>query len=321
MIDSAVVSCPVSIAGQLFNLIFIAKSPISVKVHLIAPFCFILFFLLAAFDGRAQYAPENPQPAQFEFYLSGGGTATLRNNVGMAEIRELLPESDLLNRDYTGFNRFTDSYYSGSNISFGAAFNPFLKDDGSRKNIKFRAGFTRFGTESHGFGMMRTVRTPIDTLVSGTSDRTLQVDSVREQNFSAGVAATQYYLDLGVQFDSNWNSRWKGYVGANISIGILLDRQVRVSLTDWRYNDFDNERFDDDNYQTEEEFRTLSNAFGFMAGISAGIGWQVSEAHPFWSNVSLFGEWRPSMHLSRVPEFGTYVTPISFSHFGIRVRA
>lgn len=243
------------------------------------------------------------------------------NAVGMADIRAVMPESDLLNRDYTGFNQFTDRYHGGGNVSFGAAFHPFLKEDGTRKNIKFRVGFTRFDAESHGFRMRSSERTAIDTLVSETSGRILRVDSVREQNFSAGVSAVHYCLDLGVQFDSDWKSRWKGYVGANVSFGIALDREVNVSLSDWRYNDFDRERFDSDHYRTEEEFLSLPNTFNFTAGVFAGLGWQISEAHPFWSNISLFGEWRPSMFISQSSEFGTYVTPVSFSHFGIRIRA
>lgn len=284
-------------------------------------FSFCLLCSAASVDAWAQYSPEKPQPAQFEFYLSGGGAAGLTNAVGMSDFRALMPESDLLNRDYTGFNRFTDRYYGSGNVSFGAAFHPFLKEDGTRKNIKFRVGFTRFDTESHGFRMRSNVRTTIDTLVSETSGRTLNVDSVREQNFSAVARAVHYCLDLGVQFDSHWESRWKGYVGANVSFGIALDREVNVSLTDWRYNDFDGDRFDSENYSTEEEFLSLPNIFSFTAGVFAGIGWQVSDKHPFWSNISLFTEWRPNMFISRSSEFGTYVTPVSFSHFGIRIRA
>lgn len=284
-------------------------------------FSFVLVSLVGFTEAGAQFSVGNPQPMKFEFYLGGGGATTLGNNISVEDMRSVMPDSELLGREYPGFSRRSDNYYGAGNVAVGATFNPFLKDDGSRKNIKLRVGFTRLNSESHGFSFNRNDRTPIDTLESATSGRTLVVDSVRQQNFSAGLGAQHYYLDLGVQFDSNWNSRWQGYVGANVSLGIMLAREANVSFSDWHYTDFADERFDNRNYRSEEEVRSLSNAFGFMAGISAGIAWQLASEHPFWSKVSLFGEWRPSMHISQAPEFGTYVTPISLSHFGVRIRA
>lgn len=276
---------------------------------------------VSATEIRAQYSAESPQSVGFEFYLSSGGATTLGNNVSMADMLSVMPDSEILRREYPGFSSFSDNFNFAGNTSIGATFNPFLKDDGSRKRIKLRPGFTRFNSDSHGLSISRTDQAPFDTLVSGTSDRTLVVDSVRDQNLYANIGAQHYYLDLGVQFDSQWRSRWQGYVGANISLGIILAREARVYLYDQRYINFEDERFSgtDDNF--EEEVRALPNAFGFMAGISAGLSWQVASEHPFWSRVSLFGEWRPSMHISQVPELGTYVTPISFSHFGLRIRA
>lgn len=279
--------------------------------------------LLCTAASYAQDEVENPADEDdILFHVSGGIVLSQSSGAGADDFRRLMPSSEIMARDLSAFTTGGDRLRLNNAFSFGTRWRPFKHDDGTRKRLHLRIGISVFGSSSHHFYSSGTDRYRVDTLVSPVTGSSLPIDSVRFREVRGRTGAEHYYLDLALQYETDWDSRWTGFAAVNLSFGLSTLRQSRAVM----YTDRSAEIGNDYGFvigrehDFEEDFEFHTNGFGGMATLPLGIAWQLSESHPFLSSLQLCAEWRPGIHVSRLEGVGTYLSPISFSVIGFRIR-
>lgn len=256
------------------------------------------------------------------FYISGGSVISRSLPAGADGFRGLMPSSDIMARDLRAFTSEKERIQFNNVFSFGARWQPFKQADGTPKRVHLRVGLSVFGSSSHHYRAAATERLPGDPSVSSATGSLLPTDTVLFREIRARTWARHYYLDLALQYETDWGSRWTGFAAVNLSFGPATLRQSRAVMFTERSTEIagDNGFLIDREYDFAEEFQSHTNGFGGMVTVPLGIAWQLSDANPFLSNVELYAEWRPGIHISRLEGAGSYRSPVSFSVIGFRIR-
>lgn len=256
------------------------------------------------------------------FYISGGSVISRTLSAGADGFRDLMPDSDIMAADLSAFTSEKEQIQFNNAFSFGARWQPFKEADGAPKRVYLRIGLSVFGSSSHHYRAAAAERIPGDTLVSTATGSLLPVDTGRFREIRARTAAEHYYLDLALQYESNWGSRWTGFAAVNLSFGLTTLRQSRAVMYTERTSEIAGDKgfVIDREFDFAEDFQSHTNGFGGMVTLPLGIAFQLSETHPFLSTVQLCAEWRPGIHVSHLESLGTYWSPVSFAVIGFRIR-
>ncbi len=261
---------------------------------------------------------------EFQFYLSTGSLFTGNNDAGFDALRRLDPESSVLSGNYPGYNSESGGWNYSNILSFGASFKPFKNEDGSRRNVRMRVGLSSLSVVPSSTSYFRESVSRADTLISASTGRVLLLDSVRSSSVSGFVASSMLYLDMALVWESDWESRWTGYVGGGLSFGISTSNVVNAYRSDWTR--IQGEGFWEPTRDAEEQdsansTKRLGTAYGLMINAQAGLDWRLANSHPFWSRTSLYFEARPNLQMIGMSNFDTALMPGWISMFGIRIRA
>lgn len=288
------------------------------------PVALVALAITLAFKSQGQQdSPIDWNHDGFSIFISGGGGGTLSQSMSLNAFRTLMPESELLNQDWSQFNNLSSSHSEFQNgFSFGAWLPAGTRADGSSRNGRFLLGISYINYKAAGLILDRETRTRIDTLVSATTGSSLFVDQIHSQNLSAEIRFYSLGLDVGYLFHSDWDSRWMAYGGAIVSIGAVLQANASVSYYENNRTqptvDHGTDEWSSDNFQREKE--TLSGGFSAALQTPIGIDFRLSRKHAFWSNLSLYWEWRPSLRAAAVSGVDSNLTPGMVTLFGMRIR-
>lgn len=287
----------------------------------------VLFSLVAATGVWAQNSGSVPalKPFDASIYLSGQ-SANSPNN-GLPDARELAPESQILARDYTGYNTYdqTTMSFGGADFMLGLRLRNKEKT-GYRENSFLRIGLGYSSGSSFNAGLYRHDRSPYDTLTSSQTGNEIYVDSVTHRNLNVNHYADYLRLDVAYIFRTGGDSHWslfggigaRGMVGFNgrtsvqyhVSKGTEQQRQGQDGYFDY-YRDFDNDTF-------EEETFVGGTSFGGALYLPLGIDVRFGKTNDFWKRIHLFTEFRPGMEFVQSSKFDFAARP--FIQYGLGVR-
>lgn len=293
---------------------------------MIRSIAFLAVSALLAFDVYGQQdTPIDWNHDGFNIFIAGGGGSALSQSASLNTFRALMPESVLLNEDFSDFRNNTSSssgYQNG--FSIGAWLPAGTRADGTQRNGRFLVGISYVSYQPMGVSLSRSTRTRIDTLVSPTTGNSLFVDSLHSRHLHADAQFYALGLDVGYMFHSKWDSRWMAYGGAIVSVGAIIQSNVSVSIYE---NNSTSPALNSSSSEggwmgggQEREVQNLSAGFSAAFQTPIGIDFRLSRMHPFWSNLSLFTEWRPSLRVGAVSGVDTQLTPGLITMFGLRIR-
>jgi hypothetical protein len=188
------------------------------------------------------------------------------------------------------------------------------------KGPELRLGIQFAGGEVGRLEYERTLRYPMDTLVSPTTGAVYFVDSLFRSRLSIGHSANRFGLESSLIFRTGGKSRWSLFGGAGLGFGVRYNVETAVVLREEGYLDFPGAPVQVD--REVERAEVFENSGGAWLSLCApfGVSFQMAKRGNFLRWVDLFLEFRPGMLIYATSEFGTISRTGSQSLFGLRVR-
>ena len=250
--------------------------------------------------------------------------------VQTADFAKLMPDSEILKRDLSGFNRTSSTYIDPvSAASVLVGFN--LRDYDaatSRPLHQFRVGLTYFSNGGLYNSYSRLTRTPSDTLTSPQTGQQIFLDSVHHEHISMGYSAEQIHLDASYLLRFNLDARFSFFTGFGATAGFSLNSYSNVSDTHWgtlegrdaggNYIYLSNSS--GASHRDTYEAVTNKTSYGFSAYVPIGIDFRVSRRGNLFSKMHLFLETRPGINFLVVPELRTFKKAQQATSLGLRIK-
>ncbi len=235
------------------------------------------------------------------------------------------PNSSLLKQDYSGFNRSIGGFYEGSsNGVVAVGFNLRNKEKtGYHENRTLRLGISFGSSSTFSSNYFKHESFPSDTFTSGNGNR-YPIDSNRVENLSMSIDAKQIVLDAALIFSTSSSTRWKLFAGIGVQAGLNFNGISTIVRTGSSYLSFaQGAYFPMNNEQSSSwsiEQTNMGLGFSGAAYIPMGIDWQTGTERPFFKNLHLFYELRPTLTIVQHSGFGTEVKTGLNQQLGVRVR-
>lgn len=283
-------------------------------------FTFILAWMVVPSNAQTPLL----KPAEFSAslgmsFLGGGKTGNyddyFRHN----------PSSSILKQDYSSFNNNVGSFYQGSsNGTISTGFYLRNKDKSTyNENRILRLGISFGSSSSFANSYYKHDVVPYDTFTSNNGTQ-YPIDSNRVENLSMSVEATHLLLDAALIFRTSNSKRWKLFAGLGLQAGMNFNGKAMLvrtgssylSLPQGGYIPNDNER--SSNWTTEA--KTVRQGFTSIVYIPLGIDWQTGTEKPFFRDLHIFYEMRPSLSMVQHSGFGTEVKTGLNQMIGVRVN-
>lgn len=235
------------------------------------------------------------------------------------------PNSMLLKQDYSGFNRSFGGLYQGtSNGVIAVGFNLRNKEKtGYNENRILRLGLSFGSSSSFSSNYYKQEVFPSDTFTSGNGNK-YPVDSNRVENLSMSVDAKQIVLDAALIFRTSSSKRWKLFAGIGVQAGVnfngvstlIRNGSSYLTMAQGGYFPLNNEQ--SNSWSMEQT--NVGPGFSGAAYIPMGIDFQTGTQKPFFKNLHLFYEMRPSLTMVQHGGYGTEVKTGLNQQVGVRVR-
>lgn len=276
---------------------------------------------------NAQYVPDSVAiPLVSDVFVLGGFQVERDYAMGLLQWRSLLPTSELLKNDLSGYTRgrglFRDLARAGL-FSAHATLRLGGPAREKRSGAYLRAGVSYQAHSGSSTSLSRYDRVPYDTLTSSQTGNITLVDSVFSSRYDISHSYQQLMLDASLIFMKEFPLRWALYGGAGAAVGAAFGGVGRVEYHEDRYvspsygSGSYSGGFGIDPYQ-EEEIRTKDDLVVVLY-VPLGVSYRLGRRNAFWRALNLCYEMRPSLSLGGVPE----VQPgprTAWGHlFGLRV--
>lgn len=291
--------------------------------------------LVAAFAISAAAFGQDTQPKLVkkisikDVSLQVGASPWRNSPATLAEFQALAPQSVLLNKTFTGLS-ISDNISSGTNTMFSAAVGIQFRDKegtGYKKNPQLRLGVTYTSGTLLSGSVYANTQKRYDTLVSAQTGQKMYLDSVTTRFGNMSYTSEQLRLDAALIFRTNPAARWSLYGGLGLTAGMSLNSTTNVYYNKTSRAVTSNENgttssitYYPANYNsgTAESFRNKPN-FAFSTYIPIGVDFRVGKNNPFWRQVHLFCEFRPSVNMTAIPAFGTLTNTYLQQSLGVRI--
>lgn len=227
--------------------------------------------------------------------------------------------------DLTGFKK--QKYFSfngGGEFSMSAAMrlrNSSRSGFDSKKLLRLGVSYCSNSYFTARYNSTNAVR--FDTL-SSSSVNTLYLDSVFSRDYNFSYDMRQVGLDAALLFNTDTGKIIGLYGGFQLSQFFSTLNTVTVSYHNWSRVTQTNQSGEDSNFSDgESEFSSTEveakSSFSTRIGIPVGGTLRLAKTKKFWRGIQLFGEVRPSLEITAVPAYRTYVRPIASWQAGLRV--
>jgi len=248
----------------------------------------IVSCLIFATDGFSQAKESaklrfNSFSVQFGVYESFGSQGG-----SLKEFKALVPESELLDKDFSDFDQYFFS--EGERDNFAASVQLYFdwrtgNEFWNKLNPQLRVGLSHSKINLMNGRLSKLGYHRIDTLTSSGNGEVYYVDSVSIQNYFLEYKADILLIDGALTFSSNPNSRWSIYAGVGLSVGMIFDNIAFVSFTDDRYYD-SRSKYKNTNNQwnpifKEEVFSDNELGYAVLASLPLGLNFRLSKNNNF----------------------------------------
>ncbi len=291
---------------------------------------FFLFGLLS-FISFALSAQQSKVPAFKiqDFSVLPSGQMYNATPATILDFTDLTPGSAILARDYSGFEYSeygTTNGAGGFEVMLGLGLRNQEKT-GYRQNSQLRVGLGYSSLSSLNASYYQNERKPYDTLVSSQTGNSVFVDSVINRNLNMQYNTDNLRLDVSMIFRTAGTSRWSLYGGVGVranysfngytSVNYYVQRGTEQERQDYKgYYGYgaDYEMGENEN----EIFKSNASSFGGAVYVPLGADVRFGKTSEFWRKIHLFGELRPGIDFSNIPDYGSVTQ--GFLQFGVGVR-
>lgn len=247
-----------------------------------------------------------------EAQLSVGGSTFREFPITINDFRQLAPQSEFLKNDLSGFSHFSNYYYgaySGTGIISGAiGINFFDKETGSYNvNPQIRIGFVFLNPISFSLNLNKTESAPYDTLTSSQTGQSFIVDSIHTKSYNMHYDAEQIRLSFSLIYRTNPARLASIYGGIGVTAGCSFYENTTIYYNEdhsvsspYYYNNNNPGNYYSDNGKMEKFYN--KSTLGFSIFLPVGLDLALGTQSRFWKRLHVFGEVKPEITLTRIPE-------------------
>lgn len=278
-------------------------------------YLFLLFVVLISVNYRAQDTLTNKIHVS-EIWLVGGFTRSFAVEGDLNNFKELAPNSEILKKDFSDFiqnsnenlNFSNSAYASGVGISGLRIPNSILRFD-----LQYNSHHNIFGT----YG--RDENYPYDTLVSTQTGEPIYVDSNVSRYLQMEHYCEELRFDVSYQIQTNPDARFCFHVGLGGGIGLNFNSKTLISYSEYYSINATYYGRHGQIYSEQESIRNnaFANATVFLP---IGGSFRISKAKPFWNQLSLFSELRPSLYFAKIRNYGILWQPSNSVLIGLKYK-
>ncbi|MBC7863413.1 MAG: hypothetical protein IAF38_10590 [Bacteroidia bacterium] len=295
-------------------------------------FCFAILF----FSANAQN--KTPFLKPYWASISGGATMTTGFPVDSSVFFSLAKKDDpALHPNLDGYIKETgNSFDANSEFTLAMAFKTRKKDgSGYRERSVFRLGLTYSSGAFLSSSYQYTKAIRIDTLTSSSgASENIYIDSVFNYNYNFSYQVRQLGLEASLLFNTNPEKIIGLYGGFSfaehisikneIEIDYMLRKRLRQTNTSGTSigggNGFGmNNEYGGSKYDGTYNTVAAKNSFSTRIAIPVGATLKLAKTKKFWKNFQLFFESKPSLDLTIVPGYKTFIRPRFSVQGGVRV--
>jgi len=263
-----------------------------------------LMLMLYAFLGQLTLAQTDKKVRISGISAQVGQISLPYQSLNVADFRKIVPQSKILQKDYTNFTEANGSGQSGSPIFSMLLGLEFGKKD-KKGHPELRLGFNYFTSQDFTVSLSSTSSKRCDTLISTQTGQMFFLDSIHVQNSYARSSSEQLRFDASYLYRTNPDARFSGFLGIGTTLGTSLNSQTFVSAYDYKYKATLG--------TSPTSFITRNNAFEYFTNknnivssvyIPLGCDLRIVKKKPIWSGIHLFYETRAGVNIASVPNYG-----------------
>lgn len=243
----------------------------------------------------------------------------------LQDFKKLAPNSQTLNQDFSGFYSSNSNYINiGGGLSALLGFSIYNKKRAAYlPNCTLRLGFQGYSVSQLSQGFIKENTVALDTLYSASTQTTVYIDSNYHHYINLSKNATNLALDFSVIFNSNPERRFQLHGGIGLTTGAAIasntsvyeseSTKLIVRTQDSYYSG--NSNFSSD--YTQENYRNKTGLVGSIY-FPLGYNFRLSNKREHLKNIYLFGEIRPAVSITQIPELFVNVNTSFSGIFGVR---
>jgi len=246
------------------------------------------------------------------------------------DFNTLAPGSPFLATDFSDFSAYRLGGYSDGMFAVTVGLSLPDKEKGNHKtNPTLRVGIFNSRSTSGGLYYSKSDYFPYDTLTSSASGQQFFIDSVHTSTYRMKNNSEYLGLTAAIQYSTNPERRVFLYGGVGIVAACSFNNVTTVENEEYSSFDNSNPTYNNvynyypyppmSNWDSETELHENKTSTFYSAGIPLGIDFRLAKAHPFWRQIHLTWEIKPSVSLVNIPELKSYTNTGIASTWGFRV--
>jgi hypothetical protein len=238
----------------------------------------------------------------------------------ITDFKKMVPQSVLLNNNYTGYTQNSGLYYQGD-----GSFSPSIGLQLGRKanrSLRLGANFS-FGNGINLY-YSKVDKYRIDTLTSSQTGAQTFMDSSVTNSLHMNYNYKTVGFDAAMLFRTAPKTKWTIYGGIGVNIGMALNSDVNITKSvgsgnSYNFGNFYNSYFISNS--TSEYFDAPNNkAHTASVYLPFGIDYKLSKKSEFFKRLHLFFEARPSLTYISIDNISSKTDFTNMAGFGLRVN-
>jgi hypothetical protein len=166
----------------------------------------------------------------------------------------------------------------------------------------------------------RSLRFPLDTLVSPSTGTVFVIDSIHTTQYSFRHSSDRIGVEGSLIFRTGGRSRWSMYGGVGLGFGARVNASTTLTRTEQGSVNLPGGGSQFESVSSREERYTNSGGAWCTVQVPFGFGFQLARHGDFLRRMDLFIEGRLGTLVHGSAELGTITSFGAQTLFGLRVR-
>lgn len=289
---------------------------------LISIFCINLSLANAQTD-EAPIKPINLADVSFQ----AGLMIQPSDNTNLSTFKQLAPESEILQNDFSSYNSSLLGGSIGHSI-FSCLLGIQFRNNKTkqyRENIKLRIGLSYTSFSLLNTSLTKEDRFTHDTLVSSQTGQTYFSDSITFRTLALDNYVEQIAIDASIIVNTSPEKRWQLFTGIGINAGFTISSVTSINYFKFSRSetDLNSENYSGSTFQSEaptsinETFRN-NNSFSAIAYIPIGVNFRVGKNNELLRKLHVYWELRPSILYNNIPDLFSLTRGAFSQSLGVR---
>jgi len=281
--------------------------------------------LMIVVIGLYAQSESNPRIKISDVMIQGGFQNYNRFNLDIADFNLLAPGNSYLVNNFSDYSRSMGMHDQGGmfSVTIGLSFLDAEKQT-YKANPILRVGIYNARTSPASIYYSRQQSYAYDTLTSSATGQQYFIDSIACSSYDMNYNSEHLGLTLSAQFSTDPERRVSLFAGVGMVAAFSFNSHTTISNSEYSilssddvvYNEYP-QISGDWNFSAEGYSNKTSSMIS--AGIPLGIDFRIAKANPFWSQIHLVYEIKPSVCSVTIPELKSYTSTGITSTMGLRV--